>query len=87
VLPSRNWLHYYVKTTLQRQPFTYADIPIARPEFFKRYNLKPGIVSTLKYTIAQPLAALDRALLPALTWAQILRKIYANVTYVPRRLG
>jgi SAM-dependent methyltransferase len=87
VLPSYNWLHYYVKTRLRRQPFTHADIPMARPEFFKRYNLKPGILSTLKYAVAQPLTSLDRVLLPALTWIQILRKTYGNSTYVARRLG
>jgi SAM-dependent methyltransferase len=87
VLPPYNWLHYYVKTRLRRQPFTHADIPMARPEFFKRYNLKPGILSTLKYAVAQPLTSLDRALLPALTWIQILRKTYGNSTYVARRLG
>jgi len=87
VLPPYNWLHYYVKTRLRRQPFTHADIPMARPEFFKRYNLKPGILSTLKYAVAQPLTSLDRVLLPALTWIQILRKTYGNSTYVARRLG
>ena len=87
VLPSYNWLHYYVKTKLRRQPFTHADIPMARPEFFKRYNLKPGILSTLKYAVAQPLTGLDRALLPALTWIQILRKTYGISTYVARRLA
>jgi SAM-dependent methyltransferase len=87
VLPSYNWLHYYVKTWLRRQPFTYADIPMARPEFFKHYNLKPGILATLKYAVAQPLTVLDRALLPVLTWIQILRKTYANTTYVAKRLG
>jgi SAM-dependent methyltransferase len=87
VQPSYNWLHYYVKTKLRRQPFTHADIPMARPEFFKRYNLKPGILSTLKYAVAQPLTGLDRALLPALTWVQILRKTYGISTYVARRLG
>jgi len=86
-LPSRNWLHYYVKTRLRRQPFTYADIPMARPEFFKHYNLKPGILATVKYAVAQPLTALDRALLPVLTWIQILRKTYGISTYVAKRLG
>jgi SAM-dependent methyltransferase len=87
VQPSYNWLHYYVQTKVMRRPFTYAELPVARPEFFKRYNLKPGILSTLKYAVAQPLTGLDRALLPALTWIQILRKTYANSTYVARRLG
>jgi len=87
VQPSYNWLHYYVETRLRGRPFTYADIPMARPEFFKRYNLNPGILSTLKYAVARPLTALDRALLPALTWIQILRKTYANATYVARRLA
>ena len=87
VLPSYNWLHYYVQTKVRRQPFTYAELPVARPEFFKRHNLKPGIFATLKYAAAQPLTALDRALLPVLTWIQILRKTYANSTYVARRLG
>jgi SAM-dependent methyltransferase len=87
VQPSCNWLHYYVQTKLRRQPFAYADLPMARPEFLKCYNLKPAILSTLKYAVAQPLTALDRALLPALTWIQILRKTYANSTYVARRLG
>jgi SAM-dependent methyltransferase len=87
VQPSYNWLHYYVQTKVMRRPFTYAELPVARPEFFQRYNLKPGILSTLKYAVAQPLTALDRALLPALTWIQILRKTYANSTYVARRLG
>jgi 2-polyprenyl-3-methyl-5-hydroxy-6-metoxy-1,4-benzoquinol methylase len=86
-MPSRNWLHYYVKTKLQRQPFTYSDIPMARPEFFKHHNLKPGVLATLKYAVAQPLTALDRALLPVLTWIQILRKTYGISTYVAKRLG
>ena len=87
VLPSYNWLHYYVKTRLQRRPFTYADIPIARPEFFKRYNLKPGIKATMKYAVAQPLTAVDRLLLPMLTGIQILRNTYGNCTYVARKLA
>jgi SAM-dependent methyltransferase len=87
VQPSCNWLYYQIKIRLWRRPFTYADIPMARPEFFKRYNLKPGIFSTLKYAVAQPLTVLDRALLPVFTWIQILRKTYANSTYVARRLG
>jgi SAM-dependent methyltransferase len=87
VQPSYNWLPYYVQTKVRRRPFTYADIPMARPEFFERRNFKPGILSTLKYAIAQPLTALDRALLPALTCIQILRKTYASSTYVARRLG
>jgi len=87
VQPSRNWLHYYVRTKLHRQPFNYADIPMARPEFFKRYNLKPGILATLKYAVAQPLTALDRTLLPLLTWIQILRKTYGSSTYVAKRLA
>jgi SAM-dependent methyltransferase len=86
VLPSYNWLHYYINTRLRRRPFTYADLPMARPEFFKCHNLKPGILATLKYAVAQPLTALDRALLPALSRIQILRKTYANSTYVARRL-
>jgi hypothetical protein len=86
-LPSCNWLTFYVKREIRRRPFTYADIPMARPEFFERHKLEPGILSTLKYALAQPLTALDRALLPALTCIQILRKTYASSTYVARRLG
>src|SRR5208337_1875399 len=40
-MPSYNWLHYFVQTRLRKQPFTYADLPMARPEFFKRHNLRP----------------------------------------------
>jgi len=86
VLPAYNWLHYYVKTRLQRRPFTYADIPMAQPEFFKRNRLKPGVIATLKYALAQPLTAMDRALLPILTGIQILRKTYGICTYVARKL-
>ena len=85
--PSCNWLHYYVQTKLRRQPFTYAELPMVRPEFFERYKLKPSIVSTLKYVVAQPLTALDRSFLPVLTWIQILRKTYSTSTYVARRLA
>jgi hypothetical protein len=87
VQPSYNWLHYYLQTKVMRRPFTYAQLPVTRPEFFKRYNLSPGKLSTLKYAVAQPLTALDRALLPALSWIQILRKTYANSTYVARKLA
>jgi len=87
VQPSQNWLHYYVRTKLLRQPFNYADIPMARPEFFKRHDLRPGLLSTLKYVIARPLTALDRALLPVLTGIQILRKTYGSSTYVAKRLA
>jgi SAM-dependent methyltransferase len=86
-MASYNWLHYFVQTRLRGQPFTYADLPMARPEFFKRHNLEPGLLSTLKYAIAQPLTALDRALLPVLTGIQILRKTYGSSTYVAKRLG
>ena len=85
--PAYNWLHYYIRTKLRRQSFAYAELPMARPEFFKRYKLKPGIVSTLKYAVAQPWTALDRSLLPVLTWVQILRRTYGNSTYVARKLG
>jgi SAM-dependent methyltransferase len=86
VASSYNWLHYFVQATLRKQPFTYADLPMARPEFFERYHLEPGLRSTLKYVIAQPLTALDRALLPVLTGVQILRKTYGSSTYVARKL-
>jgi hypothetical protein len=60
---------------------------MARPEFFKRYNLKPRISSIVKYAVAQPLTALDRAPLPLLTGFQILRETYASSTHVATRLG
>jgi len=87
VQPSYNWLHYYIQTKLRRRPFTYADIPMARPEFLKRHNLHPGLRSTLRFAAAQPLTALDRALLPLLTGLQILRKTYAHCTYVAKKQG
>jgi len=86
-MASHNWLHYFVQTRLRKQPFTYADLPMARPEFFKRHDLEPGLLSTVEYAIAQPLTALDRALLPVLTAVQILRKTYGSSTYVAKRLG
>jgi len=86
-LPSCNWLHCYVRTKVRRKPFTYADIPMGRPEFLKCHNLEPGLLSTLRFAIARPLTALDRALLPFLSWIQILRKTYGSSTYVARRLG
>jgi hypothetical protein len=87
VQPSCNWLYYQIKIRLWRRPFTYADIPMARPEFFKRYNLKRGILSALKYTVTRPLPSLDRDLLPVFTWIQVLRKTYGISTYVARRLS
>ena len=84
---SYNWLHYYLQTKVRKQPFTYVDLPMARPEFFKFHNLKPGLMSTLKYAVAQPVTALDRALLPVVTAIQKLRKTYGSSAYVARKLG
>jgi hypothetical protein len=56
------------------RPLTYAQLPMARPQFSARYRLKPGISLTLRCAIAQLFAPSRPALLPALTWIQILRK-------------
>jgi SAM-dependent methyltransferase len=86
-MPSYNWLPYYVHRVLRKRPFNYEDLPPTRPQFFARHNLSPGTLSTLNYALAQPLVALDRALLPVITWIQILRKTYGSSVYVARRLS
>jgi len=85
-LPSYNWLPFYVKTKIRRQSFTFADLPMARAEFLKLHALQRGLFSTLRYALAHPLTALDRALLPFLTWVQILRRTYGTSTYVATKL-
>ncbi len=85
-LPPANWVSYLIKTRIKKESFAYRDLPLTRPEFFRRNHLQPSWLSTLKFAIDSPIKALDRALLPFVEMIQILRKNYAITTYVARRL-
>lgn len=84
-MPPANWLSFLVKTRLKGEPFSYRDLPLSRPEFIARRGLKPGLLSSLRFALANPWKVVDRALWPTIEAIQILRKNYGVVTFVGRK--
>jgi 2-polyprenyl-3-methyl-5-hydroxy-6-metoxy-1,4-benzoquinol methylase len=85
-MPPNNWLHFWLRTRLRGKGFTYRDLPESREAFLRRKNLRPGALSTLRFMATNPLTALDRAFLPAVVAAQMLRKTYGIFTVVARKV-
>jgi len=85
-MPPANALSFWIKTRLQKQDFSYRDLPLTRPEFVARYGLRPGLLSTLRFALANPLKAVDRALWPVLEAIEVRRKTYGIITFVARKI-
>ena len=77
-----NWLHYYVHRFLKRREFEWKDIPKTKTEYLEERQLPSTLSSNLKYIIANPLVAFDRALMPLFEQYQKVAKKYGSVTYV-----
>jgi SAM-dependent methyltransferase len=85
-LPPANWLSYWIKTRVRKRKFMFEDLPFTRSEYIARNQLKPGLLSTLKFALHSPVKAIDSALLPVIEMAQTFRKTYGITTYVARKL-
>lgn len=85
-LAPNNWLAFTVRTRLLGKKYSYGDVPLTSKEFRRAYNLRRGIVSSLKYAAYSPVSVIDRMLWPAIETAQILRKNYGISTYVARKI-
>ncbi len=81
-----NWLAFVVQTRLMGKKYDYRDVPLTSKEFRRAYDLRRGIVSSLKYAAYSPVSVIDRMLWPAIETAQILRKNYGISTYVARKI-
>jgi SAM-dependent methyltransferase len=85
-MPPNNWLHYWLRARLRGKSFAYHDLPESREAFLRRKHLRPGAMTTLRFIAADPLTALDRAFLPAVSAVQMLRKTYGIFTIAARKL-
>lgn len=83
----QNWLGFIVKTRLLREKYEFWDAPMTSKEFRAKYNLRSGLVASLKYAAYSPTMVIDRMLWPVIEMAQIVRKTYGISTYVARRLA
>jgi len=81
-----NWLGFMVRTRLLGKKYEFRDVPMTSKEFRAKYNLRPGLMTSLKYAAYSPTMVVDRMLWPVIETAQILRKTYGISTYVARRL-
>ncbi len=88
-MPPANWLHYFVKTKVRGESFSYRDVPPTRADFLKRHGVKAGPVSTMKFIMYEPVTALlnglNQTLLPVVETVQMLRKSYGISTFVGRK--
>lgn len=81
-----NWLGFMVRTRLLRKRYEFRDAPLTSKEFRSVHNLRPGLVTALKYAAYSPAMVIDRMLWPLIEMAQILRKTYGVSTFVGRKL-
>ena len=81
-----NWLGFMVRTRLLGKKYEFRDAPLTSKEFRSVYNLRPGLVTALKYAAYSPTMVLDRMLWPLVETAQILRETYGVSTFVGRKL-
>jgi SAM-dependent methyltransferase len=80
-----NWLGYMVRTRLLGKKYEFRDAPLTSKEFRSVHNLRPGLVTALKYAAYSPTMVVDRMLWPVIEMAQILRKTYGISTFVGRK--
>ncbi len=81
-----NWLGFMVRTRLLGKKYEFRDAPMTSKEFRGVRNLRPGLVTALKYAAYSPTMVLDRMLWPLIETAQIWRKTYGISTFVGRKL-
>jgi cyclopropane fatty-acyl-phospholipid synthase-like methyltransferase len=80
-----NWLGFMVRTRLLGKKYEFRDAPLTSKEFRSVHNLRPGLVTALKYAAYSPTMVVDRMLWPVIETAQILRKTYGISTFVGRK--
>ena len=83
----QNWLGFMLRARLRREKYEFKDVPMTSKEFRAKYNLRSGLMASLKYAAYSPTMVLDRMLWPVIETVQILRKTYGISTYVARRLS
>jgi len=81
-----NWLGFMVRTWLFGKKYEFRDAPLTSKEFRSVHNLRPGLVTALKYAAYSPTMVVDRMLWPLIETVQILRKTYGISTFVGRKL-
>jgi SAM-dependent methyltransferase len=72
-----NWTGYMVRSRLLGKKYEFRDMPLTSKDFRRTRNLKPGLLTALKYAAYSPM----------IETAQVLRKTYGISTYVAHRLG
>ena len=80
-MPPMGWLRYYLYRAAGKK-LQWTDLPPTRMEYFARQNLNKGLASTARYVISNPLAAIDRLLMPLFEQLQILNRNHGIVTYI-----
>lgn len=80
-----NWLAFMIRTRLLGKDYQFRDVPLTSKEFRRIRNLRPGLVSALKYAVYSPASVIDRMLWPLIETGQMLRKTYGVSTYVARK--
>ena len=81
-----NWLGFMVRTKVWGKNYGFRDAPLTSKEFRSTRNLKPGLLTALKYALYSPTMVVDRMLWPVIEMAQMARKTYGISTFVGRRL-
>jgi hypothetical protein len=84
--PPCGWLSFLIKTRIRKQTYGYHDVPLTRPEFLRRKDLKPGLRATVEFALANPLKVVDRAFWPLIEGVEILTRSYPVCTFVSRKL-
>jgi hypothetical protein len=74
-----------IRTRLLGKDYQFHDVPLTSKEFRRIRNLRPGLVSALKYAVYSPASVIDRMLWPLIETGQMLRKTYGVSTYVARK--
>jgi len=82
-MPATNWLPFLARRAARR-PFRWEDRR-SLVQFRRAHHLAGGPSSALRFFLASPLSALDRAVVPLLDRYFIWRRSYSIVTYVGRK--
>jgi SAM-dependent methyltransferase len=86
-MPPWGWLHFYIRTRVKRQAYTYQDTPLTRLQYLAQKRLPAGLLSDLRFAARNPVTASEWLLRPAFVWLQRVLKSSANVVYVARKVS
>jgi len=81
-----NWLLFFLRARVLQKGFSWADLPPSRPEFIQRNQLRPGLMSSVRYAVSYPLRVVERPFWPVLALIQMLRMTYPISTFIARKL-